>query len=120
MIYGSDVTFKHPTPPMIVVLELGSRLKITCPLPPPHPGAIAVIDAYHYPEALNDFNVFAATYGLPQEPSTNPTLASNTYFQQVYVTSAGTITTNPPHVVSVLLLGGGGGCTPCSHYHGMQ
>src|SRR5205823_9195762 len=31
---------------------------------------IAIVDAYHYPTALNDFNVFAAKFGLPTQAST--------------------------------------------------
>lgn len=45
---------------------------------------IAIIDAYHYPTALSDFNTFSASFGLPQETSTNPTAATNTVFQVVY------------------------------------
>src|SRR5471030_1702024 len=33
-------------------------------------GAIAVVDAYHYPTALADFNAFAKYFGMPQETST--------------------------------------------------
>ncbi len=45
---------------------------------------IAIIDAYDYPSALSDFNTFSASFGLPQETSTNPTASSNTVFQVVY------------------------------------
>src|SRR5262249_23737160 len=34
--------------------------------------------------ALNDFNVFAAQFGLPQETSTDPRASSNKVFQVVY------------------------------------
>ncbi len=47
-------------------------------------GAIAVVDAYHFATSLNDFNVFAKMYNLPQETSTNATASSNTVFQVVY------------------------------------
>ncbi|HXH62090.1 MAG TPA: S53 family peptidase [Fimbriimonadaceae bacterium] len=47
-------------------------------------GAIAIVDAYHYPTALNDFNVFSTTFGLPTETSTNATASSNQHFQVVY------------------------------------
>ena len=30
-------------------------------------GVIVIVDAYHYPTALNDFNVFANQFGLPRE-----------------------------------------------------
>lgn len=45
---------------------------------------IAIVDAFHYPSALSDFNTFAGQFGLPQEPSTNPTSPSNAVFQVVY------------------------------------
>lgn len=47
-------------------------------------GIIAIVDAYHYPSALGDFNVFAGMFGLPTEPSTNPLASTNTVFQVVY------------------------------------
>jgi subtilase family serine protease len=46
--------------------------------------AIAIVDAYHYPTALNDFNVFSSQFGLPRETSTNATASTNTVFQVVY------------------------------------
>jgi len=51
-------------------------------------GAIAVVDAFHYPTSLNDFNVFSQTFNLLQEPSTNPTASSNKVFQVVYQSSS--------------------------------
>ena len=47
-------------------------------------GVIAIIDAYDYPTALNDFNVFAGQFGLPLETSTNVTASTNKVFQVVY------------------------------------
>ncbi|HLK13512.1 MAG TPA: S53 family peptidase [Fimbriimonadaceae bacterium] len=47
-------------------------------------GVIAIVDAYHFPTALNDFNAFATQFGLPTEGSSDPTLASNPVFQVVY------------------------------------
>ena len=47
-------------------------------------GAIAVVIAYHYPNARRDFNVFASQYGLPQETSTNQAATTNKVFQVVY------------------------------------
>ena len=47
-------------------------------------GVIVIVDAYHYPTALNDFNVFAKQFGLPQERSTDPLSATNQAFQVVY------------------------------------
>jgi subtilase family serine protease len=50
--------------------------------------AIAIVDAYHLPTALNDFNVFSRTFGLPQETSTSATASTNTVFQVVYATGS--------------------------------
>lgn len=47
-------------------------------------GAIAIVDAYNYPTALNDFNNFSQTYSLPTESSGSATSASNSVFQVVY------------------------------------
>ena len=47
--------------------------------------AIAIVDAYDYATALNDFNTFSSLYALPQETSTSPT-ASNAVLQVVYAT----------------------------------
>jgi Predicted protease len=47
-------------------------------------GVIVIVDAYHYPTALNDFNVFASQFGLPREDSTDPLNANNQVFQVVY------------------------------------
>jgi subtilase family serine protease len=46
--------------------------------------AIAIVDAYDYPSALQDFNTFASTYGLPLETSTTVTASTNRTFQVVY------------------------------------
>jgi kumamolisin len=45
---------------------------------------IVIVDAFDYPTALNDFNVFAAQFGLPQETSTNVLASTNQVFQVVY------------------------------------
>src|SRR5581483_1141109 len=48
-------------------------------------GAIAVVVAFHYPNALNDFNTFSNYCGLPLETSTKGALNSgNQVFQMVY------------------------------------
>jgi subtilase family serine protease len=47
-------------------------------------GTIYVIDAFDYPTALNDFNKFSSTFGLPTETSTNPLASTNQVFQVVY------------------------------------
>lgn len=47
-------------------------------------GVIVIVDAFDYPTALDDFNVFARQFGLPQELSTNPRDFSNQVFQVVY------------------------------------
>ncbi len=53
---------------------------------PPNGGtkAIAIVDAYHYATALNDFNVFSKQFGLPLESSTIPLDSTNAHFQVVY------------------------------------
>jgi kumamolisin len=51
-------------------------------------GVIAIVDAYHYSTALNDFNVFSAQFGLPQETSTDPLSPSNKVFQVVYASGS--------------------------------
>jgi subtilase family serine protease len=47
-------------------------------------GAIAVVDAYDYPNSLVDLNAFSSEFGLPTESSSNPTASTNTVFQVVY------------------------------------
>ena len=47
-------------------------------------GVIVIVDAFHYPTALNDFNVFSQQFGLPKETSTDPLNAGNQKFQVVY------------------------------------
>lgn len=47
-------------------------------------GTIVIVDAYHNPYALADFNAFSAQYGLPQETSTNVTASTNKVLQVVY------------------------------------
>ena len=51
-------------------------------------GLIVIVDAYHYATALNDFNVFSAQFGLPQETSTDPLSPANTVFQVVYASGS--------------------------------
>ena len=51
-------------------------------------GVIVIVDAFHYPTALNDFNVFAKQFGLPSEPSTDPLNANNQVFQVVYASGS--------------------------------
>jgi kumamolisin len=46
--------------------------------------AIAIVDAYHFPTALNDFNSFSKYFGLPQETSTVATASGNKSFEVVY------------------------------------
>jgi subtilase family serine protease len=52
---------------------------------------IAVVDAYDDPNALNDFNFFATTFGLATESSTNVTASTNKVFQVLYASG-----TQPP------------------------
>ena len=51
-------------------------------------GVIVIVDAYHYPTALNDFNVFANQFGLPREVSTDPLNANNQVFHVVYASGS--------------------------------
>ena len=51
-------------------------------------GVIVIVDAYHYPTALNDFNVFANQFGLPREVSTDPLNANNQMFHVVYASGS--------------------------------
>ncbi len=51
-------------------------------------GLIVIVDAFHYPTALNDFNVFSAQFGLPNETSTNVLAPTNTVFQVVYASGS--------------------------------
>jgi subtilase family serine protease len=47
-------------------------------------GVIVIVDAFHYPTALDDFNHFSQQFGLPLEPSADPLNASNQRFQVIY------------------------------------
>jgi subtilase family serine protease len=51
-------------------------------------GVIVIVDAYDYPTALNDFNVFANQFGLPREVSTDPLNANNQAFHVVYASGS--------------------------------
>jgi kumamolisin len=57
-------------------------------LPASGAGVIVIVDAYHYPTALNDFNVFANQFGLPREVSTDPLNANNQVFHVVYASGS--------------------------------
>ncbi len=50
---------------------------------------IAIVDAYHYPTALNDFNYFSGQFNLPKETSTNALADTNNVFRVVYGTKTG-------------------------------
>ncbi|MBS1716767.1 MAG: S53 family peptidase [Armatimonadetes bacterium] len=49
-------------------------------------GVIVIVDAFHDPFALADFNYFSTQFGLPTEPSNNVLANSNTVFQIIYET----------------------------------
>ena len=49
-------------------------------------GAIAIVDSYHFPTALSDFNSFAKTFGLPTETSKKLDAVTNHVFEVVYAT----------------------------------
>ncbi len=63
---------------------------------PPSGGsyAIAIVDAYLYNTALNDFNAFASQFGLPQETSTNALASTNQVFQVAYEGNVAPTATN--------------------------
>lgn len=46
--------------------------------------AIAIVDAFNFPTALDDFNTFATEFSLPTEPSASVTSSSNQVLQVVY------------------------------------
>ncbi len=56
--------------------------------------AIAVVDAFDLPTALADFNTFSTQFGLPTEPSTTATAATNKVFQVVYAEGSQPINSN--------------------------
>lgn len=45
---------------------------------------IVIVDAFHYPTALSDFNTFSRQFGLPVESSSTATSQANQVFQVVY------------------------------------
>jgi subtilase family serine protease len=45
---------------------------------------VAIVDAYHYATALQDFDTFSTQFGLPIEPSSSATASTNAVFQVVY------------------------------------
>jgi len=47
-------------------------------------GVIVIVDAFHYPTALGDFNHFSQQFGLPLEASSDPLNANNQVFQVIY------------------------------------
>jgi subtilase family serine protease len=49
---------------------------------------IAIVDAFHYPTSLHDFNFFSAQFGLPKETSTNVLASTNKVFQVVYASGS--------------------------------
>ena len=51
-------------------------------------GLVVIVDAFHYPTALNDFNVFSAQFGLPQETSTDELAPTNQVFQVAYASGS--------------------------------
>lgn len=51
-------------------------------------GTIAIVDAYHFPTSLSDFNTFSTMFGLPTEASSTATANSNAVFQVVYASGS--------------------------------
>lgn len=54
----------------------------------PGSSAIAVVDAFNYPTALHDFNVFSSTFKLPTEPSSSVTSSGNAVLQVVFASGS--------------------------------
>jgi len=64
--------------------QIYSAYQVTPPSSGAGSGTIAIVDAFHYPTALGDFNTFSRAFGLPTESSANALAESNTAFQVVY------------------------------------
>jgi kumamolisin len=47
-------------------------------------GTIAIVDAFHYATALNDFNTFSTQFGLPTQSGNSATNPNNSVFRVVY------------------------------------
>jgi subtilase family serine protease len=76
---------KVVTPAIYAQFNTPATIRATYSLPSTGgSNAIAIVDAYHYPTSLNDFNNFSGAFGLPTESSTNATATSNQHFQVVY------------------------------------
>ncbi|HEX4139720.1 MAG TPA: S53 family peptidase [Candidatus Methylacidiphilales bacterium] len=76
---------KVAQPPVYAQFNTPSSIRTVYGLPSTGgSNAIAIVDAYHYPTSLQDFNAFSQVYGLPLETSTNATSSNNQHFQVVY------------------------------------
>lgn len=85
LIYTGAASSRLPGPQGLTPQQLHTAYSIPDGL---GSGAIAIVDAYHYPTALNDFNVFSTQFGLPTETSSDATSSSNTVFQVVYASGS--------------------------------
>lgn len=65
-----------------------SQVTVAYALTPGGNGTIYIVDAFHYPTALADFNKFSSTFGLPVETSTNALNPNNQVFQVVYASGS--------------------------------
>jgi subtilase family serine protease len=63
-------------------LSTGCPIATTTALPNGGSGVIAIVDAYDYPTAENDLNVFSSQFGLP------PCTTANGCFQKVYASGS--------------------------------
>jgi len=76
---------KVVTPALYAQFNTPSTIRATYNLPSTGgSNAIAIVDAYHFPTSLNDFNEFSEVFGLPTESSGTATLSTNQHFQVVY------------------------------------
>ncbi|MFI5385805.1 MAG: S8 family serine peptidase, partial [Fimbriimonadales bacterium] len=98
--HPSDIGLRAHTNHLILASSVGARISGPSGLSPSQvtgaygvpagagTKAIAIIDAFNYPTALNDFNVFSSTFGLRTEPSSNATASANQVFQVVYASGS--------------------------------
>jgi subtilase family serine protease len=84
LILAKSVNSRDPGPDGLSPQQVAGAYGLT----PGGSGAIAVVDAFNYPSALTDFNLFATTFGLPTESSSNVTASTNATFQIVYATGS--------------------------------
>jgi subtilase family serine protease len=73
---------------LVSVINTGCNPQKVSTVPSGGSGVIAIVNAFHAPNAMADLNVFSQNFGLPRVDSSS--------FQVIYATSAGTTTSTPP------------------------